>query len=402
MEQLSKSTTSIILFVASFGYGASISLFFGADLVPDSSGYLRVASNYAQFGSLLENDYIEGCFTPFTERMPGYPFVLSLVEGVEGVSDKFLNKAVLINVFFHSISVVLVFLIGFNIFNYSVGVLAGVFMLIDPWALLVVKMVLPDTIFNFSATLIFFIGSLVFREGKSKLLEKDLSHYFIFVVYGVVIGGAIMVKPTLNYYWIVLLILFFLAYPFKIALPSFVITLLILSLILFTWANRNYSMTGYYNLQTTTGVSLLWSNKSLTSKSSEKDYIHDPILAGIRDHVVSAEDSVSVVTPIRREYALSRAQVDSYLTKIAFENIFDSPVEFLHIYKKNVLKTVSSFFSYDENGNDSQIYHKIIIELESIASLFCFLLLPLISIVVIIRYDMIGYPFVYFFILNIE
>ena len=70
--------TGLILFLLSILLNGYILETTGPNIVPDSSGYIRVANNYNELGSLMENDY-NGEYVAFTERMPLYPFILSFI-----------------------------------------------------------------------------------------------------------------------------------------------------------------------------------------------------------------------------------------------------------------------------------------------------------------------------------
>lgn len=399
LDRKSLLKTGLILFLLSILLNGYILKTTGPNIVPDSSGYTRVANNYNELGSLMEIDY-NGEYIPFTERMPLYPFILSFVLDDKNSAAESLVPAASLNVVFYALTVVIVFFSANVLFGYKIAILAGVFSLLDPWAALVVRMILPDTLFNFLISLVFFISCIIFSDIDKFSFKRNIVKYCWFFLLGLSIGFAAMARPTANYYWLLLAIIIYSSFPAKLATRYFLISLIGISLFTGSWASRNYIMDGNFQLQSISGVSLLWSTQKLTNSSTLDDYNTDAILAGIRDEVVNSIDSVNVVTPIRKKYNLSVSETDTYLMKIAIENITNNPYEAFKIYTENILKTISTLLSYKNISHSLSNYPMALVWGEKIASFIIFVALIFVSAFVIIKKNSISFSMKIFMVLN--
>ena len=213
--------TGLILFLLSILLNGYILKTTGPNIVPDSSGYSRVANNYNELGSLMENDF-NGEYIPFTERMPLYPIILSYIIDDKNLSDENLLPAAMLNVVLYALTVVIVFFSANVLFSYKIGVLAGIFSLLDPWAALVTRMILPDTLFNFLISIVFFVSCLIFSDIDKFSLKSNIVKYRWFFLLGLSIGFAAMARPTANYYWLLLAIIIYSSFSIKEATKYFI------------------------------------------------------------------------------------------------------------------------------------------------------------------------------------
>ena len=392
--------TGLIFFLLSILLNGFILETIGPNIVPDSSGYVRVANNYNEHGSLMENDY-NGDLIAFTERMPLYPFILSYIINDESLTEDNLLPAAMLNVVLYALTVVIVFFSANALFGFKIGIIAGVFSLLDPWATLVTRMILPDTLFNFLISIVFFISCLIFSNIDRFSLKSNVAKYRWFLLLGVSIGFAALARPTANYYWLVIAIIVFSSFSVKEATQYFLVSLIGISLFTGTWALRNYVLDGNFQLQSISGVSLLWGTHTLTSPSTLDNYREDAILAGIRDDVVNSIDSVSVVVPIRKKYNLSVSDADKYLMKIAIENITNNPFKAFKIYTVNILKTMSTLFNTKNINHSLKSYPISVVLGEKVASFVIFVALLFVSIFVMIKQNSISNVMKIFLIINL-
>jgi len=96
-----------------------------------------VAENYKQLAELIRANGFASLFDPNSPTSnpellghpPGYPILLALVYNVAGQSDKLVQ---LLQIFFDSLSVVLILLIAFELFSPLIAVIAGLFAACSP------------------------------------------------------------------------------------------------------------------------------------------------------------------------------------------------------------------------------------------------------------------------------
>ena len=202
-------------------------------------------------------------------------------------------------------------------------------------------------------------------------------------VWGISIGFSMMVRPTLNYYWIVVLVLSVVIFSRKKAALVFIVSLSAMLIFSGGWNYRNYHLTGFWGLQSITGVTLLWSTQSLTRKSTAEEHLDDPVQARVRDIVFEGPDSLSIMTPARKELGLSPFGLDGYLTKIGIENILENPFHFSRIFIQNFLKTITTFFKFGESAGLASQFPSYLVWMEKISSFLAFFLLPIAAALII-------------------
>jgi 4-amino-4-deoxy-L-arabinose transferase-like glycosyltransferase len=343
----------------------------GSRLEPDSVGYIRVAKNFIEYGSLLENDYESGVLVPFTERTPGYPLFLAGIYKLFGGSKSITTIIATFQVLFLAASSLLVFILGMYAFGERVGVVSGLFAAADPWASLAGIMILPDSLFYFATTLSILIGVYTLKSNNSTKWIKAF-------LWGVSIGFSSMFRSVISYFWLITLPIFI--YNSSIRRATVFFILFMMGIILFTggWAYRNYKTTGFWGLQSATGVSLLWASHNLTRPSTANDYKIDPKLAKVRDMVASGTNPMKLMTPIRKELNLSPFGLDECMKKVGIENILENPVKFSRIFFKNYVKIITTLFNADhKEGGTVYSFSPIVVWAEKLSSFIIFLLLPI-------------------------
>lgn len=341
----------------------------GYKLAPDSMGYIRVAKNLLEHGALLENDYVPGVLIHYTERMPAYPVLLAGLFRIFGQESNALIAAAFLNSIFLGISAFAVFILASNFFSERIGLIAGLLAAVDPWSKLLSVMILTDSMFYMATTVALCCGVYAITRSVPRK-----AHFFFF---GLTIGLASMVRPVLLYFWIGFLPLVFFRYEVKKRLYLFAVFFVGFFLIIGGWLYRNHSVAGFWGLQTSDGISILWSNYELTRPSTNKDYELNSRLAKARDIIANADNPIKVMTKIRKEGELSPVELNGLFREIGLENIRENPVMVSLIYGQNFIKTISTMFSTeDDSGVDSQ-FPAYIVWGEKTVSFICFLVMPI-------------------------
>jgi 4-amino-4-deoxy-L-arabinose transferase-like glycosyltransferase len=364
---------AVITLFFSVTFNSIVLLKTGPKVQPDTKGYIRVARNFIEYGSLLENDYESDMLVPFTERTPGYPLFLAGIYKLFGDSKSITIIIAAFHILFLAASSLLVFILGMYVFGVRVGVVSGLFAAADPWASFVGIMILPDSLFYFATTLSILIGVYTLKSNNSTKLFKAF-------LWGLSIGFSSMLKSVISFIWIVMLPI--LIYTFNIRRATVIFILCLTGILVFTgsWAYRNYATTGFWALQSSTGVSLLWASHNLTRPSTANDYKIDPKLAKVRDMVASGNNPLKLTTPIRKKLYLSPFELDECMKKVGIENIFENPVKFSHIFFKNFVKTITTLFNAGfEDGGVAFTFSPFIVWAEKLSSFIIFLLLPIVG-----------------------
>ena len=362
--------SALIIFTLSIVTNALFLHKIGYRTEPDSVGYIRVAKNFIEHGALLENDYELGTLIPFTERMPAYPLFLAGIYKIFGEKPYSLWIVAVFNYFFLTISALLIFLLAGYTFNLRVGIIAGLLAAFDPWAKLVGHMILTDSMFYMAVTFSFLLGVYTLKN-------QDNSKGINFFLWGMSIGLATMVRPVLNYFWMVLIPFFIYNYKLKRGLYYFIVCFL--GIIIFTgsWLYRNYTFAGFFGLQSANGIVLLYGNNNLTRYSTKEDYESNHRLARARDVIASGVNPMKLMTPIQKELGLSSYELNDLLRKIGIENIVENPLKFSLIYCKNWIKTVTTLFNVGSTKGVGSTSPSCVVWAEKIASFVLFLLFPI-------------------------
>ncbi|MDQ7837057.1 MAG: hypothetical protein RDU59_00985 [Thermodesulfobacteriota bacterium] len=341
----------------------------GPKLEPDSIGYIRVAKNFMAHGALLENDYERGKLIPFTERMPGYPLFLAVIYKACGDGAHTIWVIAGLHILFLTMSVFLTFLIAYYLFDIRVGIVAGLLAAFDPWSKFIAVMILPDSLFCLLLNFSLFVA-VYFLKNKRNFMACRV---FLF---GAIVGLASMIRPILNYFWIVLLPLFLLEYKVKRGLSYLFICSV--GILIFTgiWLYRNHTVAGFWGLQSAEGLSLLWSNYELTRQSTYEEQKREPQMAWLRDMIVSGKNPIKLITPLRKQFELSPYEVNDLMKKLAIENIMENPVKYFMIYIKNFMKTITTLFNTESTIGVGARFSPYVVWSEKIASFILFLLAP--------------------------
>lgn len=134
-----------------------------------------VAENYKQMAELIRANGFASLYDPNSPTSnpellghpPGYPILLALVYSPAGQSDKLVQ---LLQIFFDSLSAVLILLIAFELFSAPIAVIAGLFAACSPqfsWNCLTL---LPDSLAGLPILLAIF---LLVRASKSDATKRQ-------------------------------------------------------------------------------------------------------------------------------------------------------------------------------------------------------------------------------------
>jgi 4-amino-4-deoxy-L-arabinose transferase-like glycosyltransferase len=205
-------------------------------LVTDSMGYHKLAL-------CIVNDF---SYCGETFRTPGWPFFIAIFYAIFGIKPWIVFLA---QIFVDLVTIYYVVKVGEVVFSRRVGMIAAAFFAIDPSAIIQTQSLYSDPLFvSFLwASLYFYLRGLKLGDGWSLLIA------------GVLLGLTTLVRPTGEYYAIILL-LFALLWSFKnraIKLRYILAYGLAFAITISPWLYRNYTLYDTAKLSTTQGYALL-------------------------------------------------------------------------------------------------------------------------------------------------
>ena len=187
----------------------------------DSVGYEASARALFEDGKFLVSP---GSENYQTRRTPGYPFFISLVYRVFGIS---VIPVVLVQILISFMTVYVTFLIGKSLFNSKVGEIAALLLSLDFASVSFSQYLLTETLFTFFIMLAALFGIFTFRTGKNGW------------IFGLFLACAVITRP----------IAYYLVLPIVCALMWFKPKCLVVFLIPYIaiiggWQLRNYYVSG--------------------------------------------------------------------------------------------------------------------------------------------------------------
>ncbi|NOT10844.1 MAG: phospholipid carrier-dependent glycosyltransferase [Methylococcaceae bacterium] len=206
-------------------------------LVDDATGYHRLANCLV--------DHFSFCGDTF--RTPGYPFFMAIFYALFGAKPWLVLFA---QIFADLVSVFFVFRIGEMVFSRRVAIIAAIFFAIDPNSIFTSASLLSDSLFVtfLLASLNFYLRGLKQGEGRG------------FLIAGVLLALAALVRPIAQYYFLILLF-FTLPWPtrnLKTRLKWGLVFALAFTVTVSPWLYRNYSLYDKVKLSSVQGEVLLF------------------------------------------------------------------------------------------------------------------------------------------------
>jgi 4-amino-4-deoxy-L-arabinose transferase-like glycosyltransferase len=218
----------------------------GVFLQPDSRMYLLLSEGLSKYGSLV---YPNRPAHPDAERLPGYPFFISVVQGAFGGG---LQAVVAIQILLDSLSCVLVCLFADRVIR-GTAVIAGVLACLNIGMIAYAHFVLNDSLFVFVFLLFLLALFKVLQGGEWRWAA----------VLGIAAGVGVLIRPVVMYLPI-FLSPFLLAFLLRRRHGSWVgaagrtgLMVAMFILCLSPWMLRNYSHYGRLKLSAQSGEHLL-------------------------------------------------------------------------------------------------------------------------------------------------
>jgi len=164
----------------------------------DALQYTNMAINIAEkgvFADAIHPNSLE------INRLPGYPLILSAIWLGSDDIVRFYKNALFLNVVFGVFSVVLLYLIACERFSVRISITLAVLLMLNPHVLSLEGYVLTESIFLFEILLLIWL--------ISRALTSNNENWWIAV--GVVIGYALLTRPSFLFFLPFMGLLYFLA-----------------------------------------------------------------------------------------------------------------------------------------------------------------------------------------------
>jgi 4-amino-4-deoxy-L-arabinose transferase-like glycosyltransferase len=321
---------AIIVFLLSALPKVIFGLFFFADsrLVisdPDSTSYFRLAENLRQHGLFSRSE--QPPLIPDNVLTPVYPLVLAALLALSGGSLWIVPLAQgLIN----SLTAVLVFKTGEQLFGARAGVIAGICWGLDLSALTYSFSMLTESLFTFLFFSATFLLVKFFKTPSSKFL----------ILSATLLGIATLCRPVASYFAALAALLIFFTGQREIKTRSrkAVLYLTVYALVITPWILRNKLMFGVANLSAIQGINLLLVNTAYLKAVQENlDYATaSRLLEAEADSLLAAQGFS--FTKINLEYEgrqpgqLNEAQHAQFYQQLAVKKILSSPLLYARIH----------------------------------------------------------------------
>lgn len=348
----------ILLFLVSFALRLMVLLILGPQWDPDSYGYMGVAKVVAETGQYATINPVTNQIVPFVIRPPFFQWIVAQLIKLFGLDVGW--PVTLLNVLISTLIVILAAWLFYRIASPVVGLWTGYLMAFNPNSVYNSALFLSDTIFSFFCIITFILGFLA-------LSKRSL---ILYIVLGLAIGAAAMIKPVFKYYWVITLILILVQTKnWRSWLKYGGATLLGVLLVIGPWLIRNQALFGVWDLNVQSGFASICSITDLVEPSTEAEKIKDPMLAKVRDVVVSSRMetrqnhpemfkdtdifaqfnySIFAWQKVQDQLGLSVVETDKMLGKLAAESILRNPGIALHRFSLNTINFLNSPASLSE------------------------------------------------------
>jgi 4-amino-4-deoxy-L-arabinose transferase-like glycosyltransferase len=214
---------------AIFKYGDSFLLGSLDKMDNDDVKYIRSAWTILDKGILSYHD----TSTPTVFIMPGHPYVLAALMKVFGRGYLGITAFRILQVILQGFCLYIVFLIGREIFNSKVGLIACLMNLFYIPEVFATGMILTEVEFKFLLLLLVYISIYA--------VKTHLARYYISG--GIIWGAACLFRPTIVLYPAVILIIWIVyKYPFIHVLKYTVLVTMTFCTVMSPWWIRNYKL----------------------------------------------------------------------------------------------------------------------------------------------------------------
>lgn len=320
--KLTSKQVLVAVFLLSFLTRSLMLIAIGPDIGSNSGEYRFPAETLVEHGALIEKDDLTGEWLPFTFRMPGYSLYIGLFYTLFGITDTAHYAIAFSQILFASMIAVMAAYIGSRYFSPRAGLMAGTFSALDPWLSFSTIAILNDNPFSFAYTLSFLAAIVA--------IEK-LTWRWAFL-WGLTLGLATFIRPLPKYNLAIVVVVFALsAIDWQKKVRLTLVAVVGFSLLVGGWSLRNRVQTGYWDLETNQGMSMLWRTAHLTRESTPKDYEVNPTLAKARDITANTDPPYGgiVFGNLRKEMGLSEREANELMVTIAYENVRLNPMAYV-------------------------------------------------------------------------
>jgi 4-amino-4-deoxy-L-arabinose transferase-like glycosyltransferase len=349
------------LFLLSFILKVFILVLFGPYTSSDTMGYTEIAQNIVEYNSAIVQDDYTSQWRAFTFRMPGYPFFLSLFYRLLGEDTAVYNAVALVQIIMVSFLSMGAAYVTSRFFTSRTAILAGIFAALDPFITIASIAILTDALFS----------ALFGASVVACLLAIERRSIGWAALWGLSLGLAGLVRPIVQHQYIIIILVFvILSGDWRERLRLMIVALMGFSLILGAWSMRNKIRTGYFELETNQGMSMLWHSAYLLEPSTVDDYRADPLLASAKDIAVSdPANGGDIFHNIREQLKTSEHETNEIMVKLAYANIFSHPVRYLEFAANEIVSYLGGIGEvvklYVHVGGDAELYDGLIRNLNS-------------------------------------
>jgi 4-amino-4-deoxy-L-arabinose transferase-like glycosyltransferase len=208
-------------------------------LMTDSTGYFGPpAEALFELGRFSKSISLPN--SPEILNTPGYPFFLATIYSLFGNINQV--PVIILQIFLGGATIILTYVLAKKIWGHKIGVIAGVFLALDPGSFASPFFIMTETLFAFLIIIAVLAGANIIQNQNSKF-------YWAFTL-GLALGLAILVRP-IAYYLVPLLGIGFCIYVavikhFELKKIAIIGLLIALPLFLFVggWKIRNFIVAG--------------------------------------------------------------------------------------------------------------------------------------------------------------
>ncbi|MCX7641860.1 MAG: glycosyltransferase family 39 protein [Elusimicrobiales bacterium] len=307
----------------------------------DSHEYIEVISNISNGYGFYRFDIIEKKLMPYSNKMPLFFYMTSFISNL--LNKNFELSIFIINCISITFIIILTIFLSFKITqNIKTSILSGWIIVFNPNLFINSMMLMADTFYAFIIIIFntFFIYSILNKSNKNFFLS------------GIFLGISVLTRAILKFYWIILTI------GILLIKKNFTKKRLMLSLsfmfgyliIIIPYHIRNYIKLGIITpLELHQGIASAWPTMKIIKKTNystlEKKYpkineLHNFFKSSLSDFEGPPE------LDTMKKFGLNSVNICKYLTTLSLYAIISNPFEFILIYTKNLINTITSSSSY--------------------------------------------------------
>ena len=284
------------------------------DYNPDSPDYYNLTINLLDHGEFSRSEPPH--LIPDNLRTPTYPIFVAFIFFLCGRN---LVAIAIAQIIIASLTTVLVYLLGRELYQDKAGRLAAVLFAIDLTALIYAHSLLTETLFVFLFTLSILLLAKYFQNLRTVWLVSS----------AITMGLAALCRPIALYFWLFATILFWLRFHLTVKFLRFYVLFVGVFFLLITpWIVRNYYTFGVANFTSAQGVNLLLVNAAFL----EADRL------GISQQ--EAEAMLEYEALQNSPPNLNEAEQAQIFQKLGLQRILRSPFRYIKVHLIGIFTTL--------------------------------------------------------------